>query len=158
AARSDVALAQAVAMGNSGEAAAASLSALEAARMAQAGGYTSYAIFYMSLAALFLIVCGRLHEAWQVLQQAVGLGDKPDGIVLPTMCWVDAFQAEILREWNRLDEALEAVMRAINLGEQLEDPAVLVLASAVLVRIAFSRGDLPAANAAVQRGENAVLK
>lgn len=78
--------------------------------------------------------------------------------MLPTMCWVETFQAEILREWNRLGEALEAITRAIYLGEQIEDPTVLVIAYAVLVRIALSRGDLSIALQAIQQGENAGLK
>lgn len=105
--RAEVMWTQSVSSFAAGEASAASQSALAAARLAQEAGKTPAAIGCLSAATLSLMACGRLHEAWRVLERTVRLGQQPSSLEL-----VYAQQAELLREWNRLDEVLSLATRA----------------------------------------------
>jgi ATP/maltotriose-dependent transcriptional regulator MalT len=70
--------------------------------------------------------------------------------------WPSIFQAEILREWNQLDTALELVTEAISLCKQTKSFSSLInllLGYAVLLRISLSRGELDAACSALQEFE-----
>lgn len=151
--RADVFLPQAVAYFAAGEARAAYRSALEGERLAQAAGNVPQAILYLRMAARSLMMCGHLHEAWRVLERAVRLAHEQGGVVLPRMDWTYVLQAEILCEWNRLDEALALATQAIQWGERLETPSALVIAYGMLAHLALSRGEPEATRAALERGE-----
>ncbi len=153
-ARADVLLVRATAHFADGEMGAASQSALEAERLAQATGNIPGAIFSLSVAARSLLVTGHLQEAWGVLERAVRLGSELEGDLSPRMDQVYALQAEILREWNRLDEALALTTEAIQRAERLGTPATLVVVYAAQARVALSRGDPEAALAVLERGED----
>ena len=154
----DVLLVQSVAYFAAGEMGAASQSALEAERLAQAAGNVPGAIYYLSVAALWLMACGHLHEAWQLLERAVRQATELAGVMSPGMDLTYALQAELLREWNRLDEALTLATQAIEWAERLGTPAALVVPYAVLARVALSRGNPEAARAALERGEDVKRK
>ncbi len=145
--RAEVLWTQSVSSFAAGEASAASQSALAAARLAQEADKTPAAIACLSAAAPSLMACGRLHEAWRVLERAGRLGQQPSSLEL-----VYAQQAELLREWNRLDEALSLATRALEWGKPRQTPTALV-AEVLLARVALARGDLEAARAAFQRSE-----
>ncbi len=153
--RADVLLAQTVAYFIIGEASAASRSELEAERLTHAVGNVQGAILSLSMAALRLMACGRLHEVWQVLERAVRLANEPGGVMLPRIDLAYAYQAELLREWNRLDEALALVTEAIHWAEQLATPTVMI-AYALQARLLLSRGEPEAARAALERCEQVV--
>lgn len=152
-ARADVFLPQAVAYFAAGEARAAYRSALEGERLAQAAGNVPQTILYLRMAARSLMMCGHLHEAWRVLERTVRLANEPGGVVLPRMDWTYISQAEILREWNQLDEALALATQAIQWSERLGTPSALVVAYGMLARLALSRGEPEATRAALERGE-----
>ena len=154
--RADVLLVQATAYFADGETGAASQSALEAERLAQATGNVPVAIFSLSVAARCLIVAGHLHEAWRVLERAVRQASELEGDLLPRMDQVYTLQAELLREWNRLDEALALTTQAIQQAERLGTPATLVVVYAMLAHVALSCGKPEAARTTLERG--AVLK
>ena len=154
AARADVLLVQATAHFADGEMGAASQSALEAERLAQATGNIPGAIISLSVAARCLLVAGHLHEAWRVLERAVRLGSELEWDLSLRMDQVYALQAEILREWNQLDEALALTTEAIQRAERLGTPTTLLAVYAALARIELSRGDPEAARAALERGDD----
>src|SRR5262249_40072228 len=68
---------------------------------------TALIIQSLNLAAYYLNSRGLVQEAWGTLEQADQLGSIPGGLPYSTMAAVYAYQADLLREWNRLDEALE---------------------------------------------------
>ena len=153
AARAEVAFAQFGAAYSLGEMALAVRSVLEASVLAQEAGNTSTAILCKSLAILSLMWEGKLHEAWQMSQEAVRLGEAPDGLLVTTLCWVYAFQADILREWNRLDEALQRIRQAIHLSEQSGAVTFIYAGYSILARIYRVCGDLDAASEVLQHIE-----
>ncbi|GLV53623.1 LuxR family transcriptional regulator [Dictyobacter sp. S3.2.2.5] len=87
-------------------------------------------------------MAGQLHQAWQLNQQAIHVLqtiEEPLPPLPPLLCWPYGYQAKILHEWNRLEEAQCLAEQAIQLGEQAEMLAFLHFGYAVLLRIAFSQ-------------------
>ena len=77
----------------------------------------------MGATALHMLGTGRLHQTQQLTQQAILLGSKPGGFVLPVVGWPMVWQAEVLREWNQLEAARSLAEEAIQFCEQLKSPS-----------------------------------
>jgi LuxR family maltose regulon positive regulatory protein len=108
-----------------------------------------------------MIGAGRLHKTQQLAQQAILLGQKPDGLASPGVGWPTIWQAEVLRERNELDAALSYIEKAIKLLAQLEwtiSLAYVFYGYAILLRISLSRGDYDAASSALQEIERIPTK
>lgn len=79
------------------------------------------------------------------------MGTGPENVPFTAVGLAYAYQADLLREWNRLDEALDFALRGLRLAEQGGYNTVyLGRGYQVLVRIYLSRGDLDAAQEALQ--------
>ena len=114
------------------------------------------AIGYLNEAAIRAInQTGRLHEAWGLLKQAVELGHAARTWPYPEMGDVSAFQALVLREWNQLEEAHDCAHQAVQIAEHIGSPMQQLEAYGTLLRIAFSRGELEEARAALEQAERA---
>ena len=98
---------------------------------------------------------GKLHQAWHLSQQAIHSLQTLEGPQPTQVCWPYTYQARILHEWNRLEEAHQLAERAIQLGEQTELLAFLPLAYTLLLRITLSQGRLEEATNAFQQLEYA---
>ena len=157
-ARAQVAYARALASHAFGDIVAAIQSAREATALAQAAGNTSSGILYLCRTAYSLLVHGKLHEAVQVAQRAALLGTTPVGLPHAMLCWAYIFQADVLREWNRLDEALELALQAVRLSEQTETVMGLDVGYTVLMSVYLARGELEAAGSAFQQAEEALAQ
>ena len=76
--------------------------------------------------------------------------------MLPEMGWPTIYQAEILREWNQLDTALELVEKAIALCKEtisIISLPHLLSGYAILLRICLSRTELDLACSTLQQFE-----
>jgi LuxR family maltose regulon positive regulatory protein len=123
---------------------------------AQASGKTTLAIGAMGAVAIYMRGAGQLHEIHRLTEQAIQLATQPGGLVLPDVCWPTIWQAEVLREWNQLDEALQLVEKAISLSPQtttIVSISYSIFGYAVLIRIALSRGELEMARSTLQQYE-----
>ena len=74
------------------------------------------------------------------------------------MCWAYIFHADALRQWNRLDEALDLALQGVRLSEQTETIVALYLGYTILMRIYLARGEMDAARFAFQQAEVALVK
>ena len=74
------------------------------------------------------------------------------------VCWAYIVHADVLREWNRLDEALDLALQGVRLSEQTETIVALYLAYTVLMRVYLARGEMEAARSAFQQAEEALAK
>src|SRR6266536_1825694 len=109
------------------------------------------AISFLCIAAFLLHLQGQLHAAWQTYQEAIALGRGPMNVPFAAVGLAYAYQADLLREWNRLDEALEFAMRGLHLAEQGGYNLVyLGRGYQALVRIYLSQGELEAAQASLE--------
>ena len=157
-ARAEVAYAQSLAYHSFGEIVAAIQSTKEATSLAQAAGDTSSTIIYMCRTAYSLLLHGKLYEVVQIAQQAALLGTTPSGLPHAMMCWAYIFHADALRQWNRLDEALDLALQGTRLSEQTETIVALYLGYTILMRIYLARGEIDAARLAYQQAEEALTK
>ncbi|WP_040445738.1 AAA family ATPase [Ktedonobacter racemifer] len=102
------------------------------------------------------LMAGKLHQAWQLSQQAIhALQTLLEGYQPVQLCWLYMLQGRILHEWNRLEEAQHLAEEAIQLGEQAEILAFLPLGYTLLLRLALSQGRLEEAKTASQQMEYA---
>jgi LuxR family maltose regulon positive regulatory protein len=130
---------------------------LQAGSFAQAAGQTTLAIVIMGTTACCMLGAGQLHEVQRLTQQAIQLGKQPGELVLPNVGWPALFQAEILREWNQLAEALTLVSESIEQCKQTESMSSLthlLFGYAMLLRVQLSCGELDAAYSALQEFEH----
>ena len=134
-ARAEVAYAQSLAYHSFGDIVAAIQSAKEATALAQAAGDTSSTIIYMCRTTYSLLLHGKFHEVVQIAQQAALLGTTPAGLPHAMLCWAFIFHADALRQWNRLDEALDLALQGVRLSEQTETIVALYLGYTILMRI-----------------------
>ncbi len=155
-ARAEVAYAQSLAYHSFGDIMTAIQSTKEATALAQAAGDTSSTIIYLCRTAYALLLHGKLHEVEQLAQQAALLGTTPAGLPHAMMCWAYIFHADALRQWNRLDEALDLALQGVRLSEQTETIVALYLGYTVLMRIYLARGEMDAARFAFQKAEEAL--
>lgn len=124
---------------------------LETSALMQAAGNSGAAMNYMSVAAYFLHLQRHLHQAWQLLERAIEFASQPG---VPPSALVDlprAWQAELLREWNQLDSALELARQGLQLAGQVGYTLYLDEIYMELMRIHLARGELTAAKEALQQ-------
>ncbi len=157
-ARAEVAYARSLAYHSFGDIVASIQSTKEATALAQAAGDTSSTIIYQCRTAYCLLAHGKLHEVVQITRQAARLGSTPAGLPHAMTCWASLFQADALREWNRLDEALDVALQGVRLSEQTETIVALYLGYTILMRIYLAQGEMDAARLAFQRAEEALMK
>ncbi|HEX3641151.1 MAG TPA: LuxR C-terminal-related transcriptional regulator, partial [Ktedonobacteraceae bacterium] len=121
-------------------------------------GVDSSVPILLDCAARALVIQGKLHEAWQVAQQAIHLRSTPDGPTLPNACYAYATSASILSEWNDLDGALEAITQGIAQGEQTGNTDFLCDGYPILMSVSLARGSLLEAQTALARAEEVARK
>jgi LuxR family maltose regulon positive regulatory protein len=121
-------------------------------------GVHSSANILLDYAAQTLVIQGKLHEAWQVAQQAIRLGSTPNGPTLPNACYAYATSASILAEWNDLDGALAAITQGIVQGEQTGNTDFLCDGYPTLMSISLARGSFLEAQTALAQAEEVARK
>lgn len=132
-----------------GEAVPATQRNLEASQLMQAARQTSIATSFLSSAASLLIMRGRLYEAWQCCEHAIGLSRLEGYSLAVEVGHVSLYQMDILREWNQLDAAQELAQKVVQRDESL----LLSMGLPVLARVHLARGELDAAAEMLQRDE-----
>jgi LuxR family maltose regulon positive regulatory protein len=156
--RAEVAYAQSLAYHSYGDIVLSIESIRESAALAQAAGNTPSTIFYLGRAAYSLLVHGKLREVVQITRRATLLGTTPVGLSDPMVCWAYIFHAVVLREWNRLDEALDRILQGVRLFEQTETIVSLYFMYTELMRVYLARAEMDAAQTAFQQAEEAMEK
>lgn len=112
---------------------------LQASSLIQTAHNSGAAIINLSEAATFMQLRGRLHAARRAFEQAIQLGMRPDGLLHTSVGIAYAYYADLLREWNQLDEALDIALQGIALGKQIGYSLYLDGAYLVLARIYRAR-------------------
>jgi LuxR family transcriptional regulator, maltose regulon positive regulatory protein len=151
--QTEVAYARSLAYHALGDILPAIQSAREATALAQAVGSIPRIISHMCRTAYSLHLHGNLHEVVQIAQQAAMRGTTPVGLPHAQVCWAYIVHADVLREWNRLDEALSLALQGVQLSEQTETIVALYLAYSVLMRVYQAQGKMDEARLAFQKSE-----
>lgn len=99
---------------------------------------------------------GHLRQATETHRQAIRLGTEQGGKMFPTVSMSYGFLAEILCEWNELDEAERFVLDGIEIGKQWGYLGMLAQGHIVLAHCALARGQMKQALAMVQQAEEII--
>jgi LuxR family maltose regulon positive regulatory protein len=110
-------------------------------QLALAAGNHALAVYYHGIFARFLTDTGQLRNMYAMTQQAMQRSQNPKDLLVPENGYAMLSQANILREWNRLDEALDLALQGLTHGQQAEMPAFVLYAYSVLIHIYMSRGE-----------------
>jgi LuxR family maltose regulon positive regulatory protein len=103
-----------------------------------------------------LICQGQLRHAGRVLEQALDLSKTPS---LSAPSWIPAASAvcssygSLLYEWNRLEEAEEYLIAAVELGQRLAFGSALWSAYHTLGRIKLAHGDQKSAENMIEQAQ-----
>jgi LuxR family maltose regulon positive regulatory protein len=114
---------------------------------------TAIIIQSLNLAAYYLSSRGLLQEAWEALEQAEQLGSLPGGLPYSTMAAVYAYQADLLRGWNRLDLALERARISVQLTNYTGG-SMAFTALVYLFKVLLARGEFEEASTVLQQVEH----
>ena len=128
----------------------------QATLIAQETKLPAFALCMSVLTVIPLIGAGRLHEAEQLIQQALLQETPSGGPRLPEVGWIMILQAEILRERNELAAARALATEAISLCEPSVTVASLLFlywGYAVQIRVCLSCGDVDGARTFLQQAE-----
>jgi LuxR family maltose regulon positive regulatory protein len=112
-------------------------------------------LIYLHVAALadagaLLQLQGKLHAAEQLFAQAMDVGNPEDRLLHSSAALADVYEADLLREWNRLDEALVAARQGLEIAGEVWSPMLnLGGLNHVLARLHLSRGELDEASSAL---------
>lgn len=145
AARAEVTLALGMAHYRRGDLAAASgafAAAVRLSRHARNRFLTSLALSHLTVVAL---AGGNLRQAERWCREAIRLAHTiPGAPPAPYAGLAYHFMAELLYEWNELDEALRHAEEAARLFERMGDTAQLIFLYELLLRLHVARGDMAA--------------
>jgi len=157
-ARSDVLLLQSVADFLLGDLVPATQKALEATALAQEVGSVPQVLLHLSFVMRCLYRRGQFQEALHMAQRADQVGRMPGGLYLSMMSVVFLYQALVLLEGNRLDDALGLARQAMELREQTGGFILYAyIAYTVLLEVQLALGDLEAAASALQQAEHLLV-
>jgi LuxR family maltose regulon positive regulatory protein len=124
----------------------------------QAG--VTLALAVMNGQASVEIVAGQLPQAFGIYQRALQLADEAarrTGQVVPAVSFIYTGLVDLLREWNRLDEAADYLARGLDLGRQWAIGMTLGNGYVSQARLRLARGDMAGALEALRRAESLPL-
>ncbi len=138
------------------DAEAAVQNGLQSGSLALEAGKNALAIGAIGATVMYMIGTGQLQEVYRLTQQAMQLGTQPGGLVSPDVCWPATWRAEVLREWNQLDAALELIQKALTLSSQTASIVSIsysLFGHVELLCVSLSRGELEVADSAFEQIE-----
>ncbi|HTK08560.1 MAG TPA: LuxR C-terminal-related transcriptional regulator [Ktedonobacteraceae bacterium] len=128
---------------------------LDATRISQNAGNAGDTLFYQYCAATTLYLAGKLHAAWQLFQQIIEREGAPGNTLVSQLSGIYTRQADILREWDRLDEALALANQSRQYAEDAGLTGHLHEIALVQARIFLAQGKLEDANALLEQAQPA---
>jgi LuxR family maltose regulon positive regulatory protein len=149
--RSAVAITLADAHAFNGDMLAAYQARLDALKVCEAAGNNYLYIYNSAKLALNLKAQGRLLQVLEFCQQRVQHAIESGMSQTAVAGWLLAIWGDVMAEINDLDEALDLVVKSVELTERSGDVVILGWSYLSLTRVLFSRGDLAGAEEIVQR-------
>lgn len=114
-------------------------------------------LLYLHIAALadagtLLQLQGKLRAAEQLFAQAINVSYQEDRLARSSSALAWVYEADLLREWNRLDEALAAARKGLEIAGEVWSPMLRFGGVYhVLARLHLSRGDLDEASSVLEK-------
>lgn len=134
-----------------GRAVEATDSVLKRVEQTHRAGLLNLHIAALADAAALLQLQGKLHAAERMFARAINLGNPQNWLAHSSAALAYVYEADLLREWNRLDEALVGARKGSEIAGEVWSP-MMYLGGAyhVLARLALSRGELDEASSALE--------
>jgi LuxR family maltose regulon positive regulatory protein len=151
--RGVVALSLGLAYQSSGELAAASRALTEAISLSRAADQAYMTLVAMTTLGRVQERQGLLRQAMVTYQEAFELTSGPDSQPAPFAGMVHVGIAEVLCEWNDLDNAMRYAMDGIKLSEVGGFVLYLLAGHAILARVHQARGEANSALEVIQKAE-----
>jgi len=148
--RSVVALYTSLSHTVNGDAQAANQALAEAVQFSQRAHNVMFAVISLAQLAEQHIAQGRLHQAAALYRQAIQLAEEQSASPPPVASLAYSGLGEVLREWNRLDEAARYLNTSIELGLQWNE-AMTLDGYISLARLRQAQGQAEAALAATRK-------
>jgi LuxR family maltose regulon positive regulatory protein len=108
----------------------------------------TFTLAAMNGQALVQAMGGQLHQAADTYRRALELADEAaqqSGGAVPAVAWIHAGRGNLLREWNRLDEAARHLGRGLELAQRWQMGAGLCSSYVFLARLRQAQGDMAGA-------------
>jgi LuxR family maltose regulon positive regulatory protein len=128
----------------------------ETLALCQAANSTTLALRAMMGLAQTHQVGGSLHQAYETCRQGLELSKTTEqryGRALPAKVWVQVVQGDLLREWNRLDEAADCLAQCIELCRLWQVGDILCMAYLFQARLQLAQGNLAGATDSIRQAE-----
>jgi LuxR family maltose regulon positive regulatory protein len=148
--RSVIALDTSLSHAMNGDAQAANQALAEAVQFSQRAHNVMFAVISLAQLAEQHIAQGCLHQAAALYQQAIQLAEAQNAPPSPVTSMAYSGLGEVLREWNRLDEAAHYLNKSIELGLQWNE-AMTLDGYISLARLRLAQGQAEAALAATHK-------
>lgn len=134
-----------------GRAVEATNSVLERVEQTRQAGFLYLHIPALADAGSLLQLQGKLRAAERLFAQAIDVGNPRDRLVHSSAALAYIYEADLLREWNRLEEALAAARQGLEIAGEVWSP-MLRLGGVyhVLARLHLARGELDEAFSALE--------
>jgi LuxR family maltose regulon positive regulatory protein len=125
-------------------------SALERVAQTSRAGLIFLHIAALADAGALLQLQGKLQAAERLFAQAINMGYQQDRLAHSSTALACVYEADLLREWNRLDEALATAQKGLEIAGEVWSPMLrLGGVHHVLARLHLSRGELDEAASAL---------
>jgi LuxR family maltose regulon positive regulatory protein len=99
---------------------------------------------------------GRLYQAAEAFREAIAYTYQDTEIKIPYASGASVYLANILYEWNELDEALAHLEEAIEIGIPAQMVDAVAIGYGIMARVYMAQGDLDAAINACQHTEQMI--
>jgi len=105
--------------------------------------------FFIGATSCYLLGAGQLHKVQQMTEYGLQFQQNHDLLAIHEEAWSLAMYADVLREWNQLDEALKLILQAIAFARRSSTLSLLLNAYSVLIHTYLSRQEWDEAQAAL---------
>jgi LuxR family maltose regulon positive regulatory protein len=128
----------------------------ETLALCQLAGSTTLSLRAMMGLAQAQQVGGHLHQAYETCRQGLELAKTTEqeyGRGLPAIAWVQVVEGDLLREWNRLDEAADCLAQCIELCRRWKVGDVLCASYLFQARLRLAQRDMAGAAESIRQAE-----
>jgi LuxR family maltose regulon positive regulatory protein len=130
----------------------------EAVTMAQAAGNVTVGLFALGFRTMLAVRQGRLRQAAVFYEQVIALGTIEGNLLYGPAGFACVQMGEVLREWNRLEEAEAMLLQGIRLCQQQTGMPIWIVEGHVnLARLKLAKGDEDEAEKVMGQAEALLL-
>lgn len=154
--RGEAALNLGIAYSSNGNTASASQAFVQARDISEAAGNLRTAMLAVRYLALVRVDQGLLHQAAEMYRQGLNVAHSAGETMLPPIGFMHLGLAEVLYEWNRLDEATTHLEDAIERGQHGGDVKIWLMSYLLLAQLKHACGDWDSVNSILEKVEHLI--